>query len=84
MADKPFMRVKDKRTKHEYDIHRDRFDDTKHDRVKDDKGANAARAAKPYVPASSGTAAKTKAAAASPKSTVEKTPTSNTETEETA
>lgn len=31
MADKPFIRVKDKNTKHEYDIHRQAFKPEKHE-----------------------------------------------------
>lgn len=34
MADKPFMRVKDKSTKHEYDVHEQAFDPERHTELK--------------------------------------------------
>lgn len=49
MAEKPFIRVRDKRTKHVYDIARSAFDETKHVLVKRAGDAWSPRRAKHHI-----------------------------------
>ena len=46
---KPFVRVRDKRTGHQYDVHRDAFNPDHHERLKRVPDSWAPRRAKPRV-----------------------------------
>lgn len=50
MPEKRFIRVRDKSTKHQYDIVRDRFDPEKHERVARVPDSHTPRRPKIYVP----------------------------------
>ncbi|MFF9565730.1 hypothetical protein ACF1AJ_20445 [Leifsonia sp. NPDC014704] len=49
MAEKPFIRVKDKRTRHMYDVHEQAFDPEIHEELKRFPRSATARDAKPAV-----------------------------------
>ena len=50
MAEKRFIRVRDKKTRHQYDISRDRFDPARHERVARVPDSHTARRPKIHVP----------------------------------
>lgn len=50
MPEKRFIRVRDKQTRHQYDIVRDRFDPERHERVARVSDSHTPRRPKIYVP----------------------------------
>ena len=48
-VEKPFIRVKDRKTRHVFDVHRQAFNPEKHEPVKDVPDSWAARPAVPHI-----------------------------------